>query len=99
MLRVRAGAAENLVSSLEEVALSDVGAGPLKLSAALSHPSLQLSLGNPLLLCLCSLSAGCWADAGEASLPEGSGGQRWILYPQRGRQLVFFARHLPLLGN
>ena len=66
---VRAGAAENLVSSLEEVALSDVGPGPLKLSAALSHPSLQLSLGTPLLLCLCSLSAGCWADAGEASLP------------------------------
>ena len=76
MVGVRAGVAENLVSSLEEVALSDVGAGPLKLSAALSHPSLQLSLGNPLLLCLCSLSAGCWADAGEASLPEGSGRQR-----------------------
>ena len=69
MVGVRAGAAENLVSSLEEVALSDVGPGPLKLSAALSHPSLQLSLGTPLLLCLCSLSAGCWADAGEASLP------------------------------
>ena len=33
---VRATAAENLVSSLEEAALSDVGAGPLRLSAALS---------------------------------------------------------------
>ena len=31
------GAMENLVSSLEEMALSDVGAGPLRLSAALSH--------------------------------------------------------------
>ena len=37
MVGVRAGAAENLVSSLEEVALSDVGAGPLRLSAALSY--------------------------------------------------------------
>ena len=33
---VRATAAENLVSSLEEAALSDVGAGLLRLSAALS---------------------------------------------------------------
>ena len=37
MVGVRAGAVENLVSSLEEVALSDVGAGPLRLSAALSY--------------------------------------------------------------
>ena len=35
MVGVRAGAAENLVSSLEEVAVSDVGAG-LAESAALS---------------------------------------------------------------
>ena len=62
MLRVRAGAAENLVSSLEEVALSDVGAGPLKLSAALSHPSTLLGKPPPSLSLLleCWVLGRCW---------------------------------------
>ena len=77
MAGVRNGAVENLVSSLEEVALSDVGPGPLKLSAALSHPSLQLSLGTPLLLCLCSLSA---EQMLNSLLLRVSGGQRWVWF-------------------
>ena len=75
MVGVRAGAAENLVSSLEEVALSDVSAGPLKLSAALSHlrahsfpldRSLQSAalLGKPppslSLLLECWVLGRCW---------------------------------------
>ena len=87
---VRATAAENLVSSLEEAPLSDVGAGPLRLSAALSPLRahccpLDLSLQFTALLgkpppCM-SLLLKSWVDAGEASSPESSGGQRWVLIP------------------
>ena len=65
---MRTTAAENVVSSLEEAALSDVGAGLLRLSAALSplrahYYPLDLSLQSTALLgkpppCLCSSSAG-----------------------------------------
>ena len=86
MVGVRAGAVENLVSSLEEVALSDVGAGPLRLSAALSPLRahccpLDLSLQFTALLGKpppsMSLLLKCWEDAS----PESSGGQRCILIP------------------